>query len=490
MLPLREIARRAKLRPSTCRRFILREGISYEYRRAPDARGHVQRQMFALWNEFREARHKRPIDENMLPLREIAKRVKRHPVGCRTFVLRHGIKHEYRIAPDISGKMRRQMFVSWPEFQQARQELQKTPCFDGDMLPLYEIVRRVKRHRKTCRVFVLRHRIKYEYRIAPDISGKMQRQMFVSWPEFQQARQELQKTPCFDGNMLPLNEIARRIKRHCNTCRVFVLRHGIKHEYRIASNGSGKTRRQMFASWPEFQQARQELQKTPCFDGDMLPLREIAERAKLHRMTCQRFILRRGLKYEYRRAPDARGHMQHQMFASLSQFQQARQQAKYPMSDKQTAPPPDSGQTNAQAPAVTDQDGATAGNVADAGQPEQQPKGRKKGGRPVSDQASPRIDGGSGEPNGESVLLLDERSRCILQALVLLEALDADHKVTLSDMAEKAFGKGTDPHNLRRPLRKLRKWGMIESRIGRDGGIWLTAAGLPRAQSLFGQRDK
>jgi len=132
-------------------------------------------------------------------------------------------------------------------------------------------------------------------------------------------------------------------------------------------------------------------------------------------------------------------------------------------------------------------------NGAESFLAQQKPKGY--GFPPASNTRGAKATAANGEAAGERLgngtaaaidAPLAERPRCILQALLELDAIDHDRRCTIGKVSEQAFGRELDPHGLRTPLRVLRESQLTASCRGQAGGIWLTAAGVNRARALFG----
>ena len=81
---------------------------------------------------------------------------------------------------------------------------------------------------------------------------------------------------------------------------------------------------------------------------------------------------------------------------------------------------------------------------------------------------------------------LNERQTTLLVALLNLGAFDADSRATSDDAAVEAFGPSSGRNDVAKVIADLSKppLAMIETKGGRGGGVWLTAAGRKRAEKL------
>ena len=71
-----------------------------------------------------------------------------------------------------------------------------------------------------------------------------------------------------------------------------------------------------------------------------------------------------------------------------------------------------------------------------------------------------------------------------LIALLELDGTHPDRSVTTDTIAEKVNGKYVTIGVLKKPISQLRKLGLIGTRKGANGGIWLTHAGIQKAKEL------
>ena len=80
--------------------------------------------------------------------------------------------------------------------------------------------------------------------------------------------------------------------------------------------------------------------------------------------------------------------------------------------------------------------------------------------------------------------LLSERAQLVLQVLLREKRLDSDQRMRTADIAVKASGKGTDANAYKEVISSLKGLGYVNTKEGRGGGCWLTAAGNARAEKL------
>jgi DNA-directed RNA polymerase subunit RPC12/RpoP len=81
---------------------------------------------------------------------------------------------------------------------------------------------------------------------------------------------------------------------------------------------------------------------------------------------------------------------------------------------------------------------------------------------------------------------LGERAQDVLVAMLRLKALDSDSRKSTEAIATEAFGKGYDANSLKNVMTELNNRGLIDSKVGRNGGCWLEKRGLARANKLSG----
>jgi hypothetical protein len=79
---------------------------------------------------------------------------------------------------------------------------------------------------------------------------------------------------------------------------------------------------------------------------------------------------------------------------------------------------------------------------------------------------------------------LSPRAETVLVAMLELAADDADRRRTTQEIADAALGKGADANALKSVICDLRTRKLIETKIGRGGGCWLTESGRMRAEKL------
>jgi hypothetical protein len=80
--------------------------------------------------------------------------------------------------------------------------------------------------------------------------------------------------------------------------------------------------------------------------------------------------------------------------------------------------------------------------------------------------------------------MLSEHQREVLLALLQLKAFDSDSRATTETTAGKAAGPRADPEAFKAPVSGLKQLGLVGSKEGRGGGIWLTPPGKARALAL------
>ena len=89
-----------------------------------------------------------------------------------------------------------------------------------------------------------------------------------------------------------------------------------------------------------------------------------------------------------------------------------------------------------------------------------------------------------GEGNGGDGSGLGERSLLVLKVLLNGKAFDSDHRMRTADIAKRAAGKTADPNQYKKVVADLKGRGYVDTKEGRTGGCWLTAAGRSRAEKL------
>jgi hypothetical protein len=81
--------------------------------------------------------------------------------------------------------------------------------------------------------------------------------------------------------------------------------------------------------------------------------------------------------------------------------------------------------------------------------------------------------------------LLSRRQQDILVVLQELEAFDSDSRQSTEEIARRVTGKrNADPGPFKEPIAELHKKGLVDSKEGRGGGVWLTPAGKIRSEHL------
>jgi hypothetical protein len=78
---------------------------------------------------------------------------------------------------------------------------------------------------------------------------------------------------------------------------------------------------------------------------------------------------------------------------------------------------------------------------------------------------------------------LTDRARWALKALLEQKALDSDHRISTATIAEKVDA-AADPNQYKPVIAELQKIKLIETKMGRGGGCWLTSTGRTRAEKL------
>lgn len=91
------------------------------------------------------------------------------------------------------------------------------------------------------------------------------------------------------------------------------------------------------------------------------------------------------------------------------------------------------------------------------------------------------------EGDSASSFVLAPNDKEVLVALLELKAFDPDHLVSTDDIATRAAGgttNGINSDNYKASVSKLRKFGLVETKTGRGGGVWLTTDGRDRATKM------
>jgi hypothetical protein len=80
--------------------------------------------------------------------------------------------------------------------------------------------------------------------------------------------------------------------------------------------------------------------------------------------------------------------------------------------------------------------------------------------------------------------VLSERAQEVLLAIQREEAFTSDGRVTTRVVANAVGGPKADRQQFTRAMRELKGLGLVDARVGRGGGVWLTVAGARRAGKL------
>lgn len=95
---------------------------------------------------------------------------------------------------------------------------------------------------------------------------------------------------------------------------------------------------------------------------------------------------------------------------------------------------------------------------------------------------------GTGEPAKAPTCctdsVLSERARDLLLTIQREGAFTSDARLKTVTLAIMAEGPKTDRQQFTRAVSELRNLGLVDTRVGRDGGVWLTVAGARRAKNL------
>jgi hypothetical protein len=103
----------------------------------------------------------------------------------------------------------------------------------------------------------------------------------------------------------------------------------------------------------------------------------------------------------------------------------------------------------------------------------------KVAGSPPPPAKKAQAEGNGGDGSG-----LGERSLLVLKVLLNGKAFDSDHRMRTADIAKRAAGKTADPNQYKEVVADLKGRGYVDTKEGRTGGCWLTAAGRSRAEKL------
>jgi len=79
---------------------------------------------------------------------------------------------------------------------------------------------------------------------------------------------------------------------------------------------------------------------------------------------------------------------------------------------------------------------------------------------------------------------LTDRDQWILKALFELAAFDHEHRKSTAKVVAKAAGGQADPGQYKEVVSDLKTRGLVDTKEGRGGGIWLTARGCKHAEKL------
>lgn len=80
--------------------------------------------------------------------------------------------------------------------------------------------------------------------------------------------------------------------------------------------------------------------------------------------------------------------------------------------------------------------------------------------------------------------VLSERAQEVLLALQREEAVNSDGRVATEVVANAVGGPNADRHQFTRAMKELKAIGLVDAKVGRGGGVWLTVAGARRAAKL------
>jgi hypothetical protein len=78
---------------------------------------------------------------------------------------------------------------------------------------------------------------------------------------------------------------------------------------------------------------------------------------------------------------------------------------------------------------------------------------------------------------------LSNRAQFALEALLAGNAFDSDHRMTTAEVAAGAGGTQTDANQYKEVVSELKRLKYVQTKEGRGGGCWLTAAGRKRAEN-------
>lgn len=80
--------------------------------------------------------------------------------------------------------------------------------------------------------------------------------------------------------------------------------------------------------------------------------------------------------------------------------------------------------------------------------------------------------------------VLSERAQEVLLALQREEAVTSDGRVATEVVANAVGGPNADRQQFTRAMKELKAIGLVDAKVGRGGGVWLTVAGARRAAKL------
>ena len=79
---------------------------------------------------------------------------------------------------------------------------------------------------------------------------------------------------------------------------------------------------------------------------------------------------------------------------------------------------------------------------------------------------------------------LSERAQFVLVAMLELGSIDSDSRSSTDEIVVKAFGDQANPNSVKNVMSNLSTRRLIDTKIGRRGGCWLTEKGCLRAAKL------
>ncbi len=84
---------------------------------------------------------------------------------------------------------------------------------------------------------------------------------------------------------------------------------------------------------------------------------------------------------------------------------------------------------------------------------------------------------------------LTDRQRTILQALRKLHAFDRENRKTTAEVARTAEGRYANPENFKKPVSGLSRRGLVETKRGGAGGVWLSIEGRRLVEFIVTQQQ-